>query len=73
MAEPILHNQLKIFRAKHDLTQEALAERVGVSRKTINVIEAGNYSPSVTLALAIADVFDVGVNDIFSLEQTETQ
>ena len=68
MPDRPLRNKLKTFRALHSMTQEALAEQVGVTRKTINVIEAGNYSPSVSLALAIAAVFGAAVEDIFSLD-----
>lgn len=68
MPELNLQNRIKVLRAERDLTQEALADKVGVTRKTINVIEAGNYSPSVSLALAIAKVFGVTVNDIFYFE-----
>lgn len=68
MEQPVLQNRLKALRTEHHLTQQRLAEAVGVTRKTINVIEAGNYSPTVTLALAIATVHDVKVEDIFSLE-----
>jgi len=63
-----LENNLKVFRAQHDLTQQELADAVGVTRKTINVIEAGNYSPSVTLALTIAAFFDTEVERIFSIK-----
>jgi len=63
-----LHNQLKKFRVGQNLTQQELANKVGVTRKTINVIEAGNYSPSVTLALSIAKCFDTSVEKIFYLD-----
>lgn len=62
-----VENQLKVFRAKHDLTQEELAIEVGVSRQTINAIETGKYNPSLELALKLADYFDVRVEDVFSL------
>jgi putative transcriptional regulator len=59
-----LRNHLKVYRAKHNLTQQELAGRVGVTRKTINVIEAGNYSPSVALALNLAKSSDRGGTSI---------
>lgn len=68
MSNHKLTNNLKVLRAKHSLTQEELANKVGVSRKTINVIEGGDYAPSVLLALEIADVFNVPVNDVFGYE-----
>lgn len=68
MPERQLKNRLKVLRAENDLTQEALAQKVDVTRKTINVIEAGDYSPSVSLALAIAEVFETTVNDVFFFE-----
>ena len=49
----------------HDLTQEALADRLGVTRQTILAIEKGKYSPSLELAFKIAEVFDVKIEDIF--------
>lgn len=63
-----MKNTLKVERAKVNLTQADLAERVNVSRQTINSIELGKYIPSTLLALKIAAVFSVGVNDIFALE-----
>ncbi|MEG2651799.1 MAG: helix-turn-helix transcriptional regulator, partial [Eubacterium sp.] len=53
---PLL-NQLKMYRARDQLNQQALGKLVGVSRQTISLIERGDYSPSVTLALKIAKVF----------------
>jgi putative transcriptional regulator len=68
MSKPILRNQLKVYRAKYRLTQQQLAERIGVTRKTINVIEAGNYSPSITLVLAIAEALQSTADELFWLE-----
>lgn len=51
------------------LTQNDLAKKVGVSRKTINVIEGGDYAPSVVLALQIAQVFKAPVEEVFELLQ----
>ena len=63
-----LHNNLKVLRAKHGLTQEQLAEKAGVTRKTINTVETGRFVPSTVLALKLARVFEVPVEDVFSLE-----
>ena len=52
---------------KAEMTQEHLAEKVGVSRQTIIAIEKGNYTPSVLLALKLAHTFKISVEDIFSL------
>lgn len=60
-----MNNQLKVYRAKHDLTQAELARAVGVSRQTINSIENGRYDPSLELAFKLADCFDCHVEDIF--------
>lgn len=61
---PLL-NHLKEYRAKINVNQQEMGRLVGVSRQTISQIERGDYSPSVTLALKIAKVFDVRVEDIF--------
>lgn len=71
MPTNILLNNLKALRAAHSLTQEELAKKVGVSRKTINVIERGDYAPSVLLALKISRVFRVPVEHIFSYQDKE--
>lgn len=64
-----LHNRLKEYRAKINVNQQEMGNLVDVSRQTISQIERGDYSPSVTLALKIAKVFDVKVEDIFSYEE----
>ena len=61
-----MKNNLRVLRAEHDLTQAELAERVGVSRQTINVIESGKYDPSLDLAFKIARLFARPVETIFS-------
>jgi len=66
-----LGNRLKELRARHDLTQEALAEMVGVSRQSIISIEKGRYSPSVTLALRLTRVLRVPVEEAFWLDDDE--
>jgi len=60
-------NSLHLFRTKRGLTQEILAEAIGVTRQTVIAIEKGNYTPSVALALTIARFFNVHVEDIFTL------
>jgi putative transcriptional regulator len=58
-------NNLKVWRAKADVTQKELADAVEVSRQTINAIERGRYDPSLELAFALADFFDCTIEDIF--------
>ena len=62
-----ISNKVYKERAKKNLTQEELAERVGVTRQTIISIEKGYYTPSILLALKIASVFKASVEDIFSI------
>jgi len=62
-----LTNTIKVHRARLDWTQEELANRIGVTRKTINTIENGVYVPSTVLALKMARAFGVAVEDIFQL------
>ena len=67
MAENILRNNMKVHRAKKGLTQEQLAELVGVTRTTINFVERGRWVPSTVLALKIAKVFEVPFEEVFYL------
>jgi putative transcriptional regulator len=62
-----MNNKIKIFRAINEMTQEDLAETVGVTRQTIIAIEKNRYNPSLELAMKIAEVFGKKVDDIFSL------
>jgi len=64
-------NRLKVERAEQNLSQADLAERIGVSRQTINSIETGRYVPSAVLALKLARVFQKPVEAVFSLEETD--
>ena len=64
----LLRNNMKVLRAKADLTQEQLAERVQVTRATINFVERGKWVPSALLALKIARVFGVAFEEAFYLE-----
>ena len=60
-----MRNKLKVYRAMHDLTQESLADKLGVTRQTIIAIEKGKYDPSLELAFKISGYFDVKIEDIF--------
>lgn len=64
-----LQNTLAEHRAVRGLTQEALAELAGVTRKTINTVERGRFVPSTILALRLAQVLDVPVEALFSLRR----
>ncbi|MFA0964224.1 helix-turn-helix transcriptional regulator [Roseivirga sp. BDSF3-8] len=66
-----MENRIKVERAILDITQEELAQRVGVSRQTINSIEKGRYVPSTLVALKLSEIFGKPVNEIFRLEKTE--
>ncbi len=63
-----MKNTLKVERAKLNITQQDLADKVGVSRQTINSIESEKYVPSTLLAIKISEVFKTTVNEIFTLE-----
>jgi putative transcriptional regulator len=69
MSKRSLKNQIKVFRAMRDWTQEELAHRVGVTRKTINTVENGKFVPSAYLALKIARAFEVSVEEVFQLDE----
>ena len=66
-----MKNRLKIERAILDLTQDELANKIGVSRQTISSIEKNRYVPSTVLALRLSLLFDKPVNDFFELEDSE--
>lgn len=66
-----MKNNLRVQRAILNITQAELAERIGVSRQTINAIEAGKYIPSTVLALKLAKVFRAAVDEIFLLEPND--
>ena len=70
MSEPAkITSQIRRFRFEHgEMTQQELADRVGVTRQTILALEAGRYNPSLELAFRIARAFKVTVEDIFQLE-----
>jgi putative transcriptional regulator len=63
-----MKNKIKVFRAMHDLTQEDLAQAIGVTRQTILAIEKGKYVPSLDLAFRIALHFGVTIEEVFQYE-----
>ncbi len=62
-----VQNNVQELRKEAQITQEELANKIGVTRQTVIAIEKGNYTPSVVVALKIARFFDKGVEDIFTL------
>lgn len=66
-----MKNNIRIQRAIHRLTQQEVADKIGVSRQTINAMELGKYVPSTLLALKLAKLFHKPVEEIFSLEDTD--
>ncbi len=66
-----MKNRLKVARAEHNLSQADLADRIGVSRQTINSIETTRYVPSTVLALKLAQVFGKPVDQLFMLDETD--
>jgi len=63
-----MKNKIKVYRAMHDLTQDALAKELGVTRQTILAIEKGKYDPSLELAFRISRYFKTTVEEIFSYD-----
>lgn len=66
-----MKNTIKVERAKKNITQEELAQKLNVSRQSINAIETGKFIPSTVLALKIARHFKISVHDIFELEKED--
>lgn len=66
-----MKNRLKVIRAERDWSQAELAERLGVSRQTINAIETEKYDPSLPLAFKIARLVNMRIDEIFSLDEEE--
>lgn len=64
-----VHNCVKEYRTGKEITQQQLAEAIGVSRQTVVAIEGGNYTPSVLLAIRIAQELDESVETLFSLNE----
>ena len=63
-----MNNRIKVLRAARDWSQGDLAQRLDVSRQSVNAIETGRYDPSLPLAFRIAQLFDLPVEEIFSTE-----
>jgi len=66
-----MRNKLKVLRATHDLTQEQLADKIGVSRQTVIAIESNKYLPSLGLAFKLAKLFETKVEEIFTYDEKE--
>lgn len=64
----MIQNRIKEYRARHNMTQGGLADLVGVRRETIGNLEKGRYNPSLVLAWRIAAVFQVTIEEIFTVE-----
>lgn len=70
MPESNITNNIRVLRFHaNEMTQAELAKRVGVTRQTINALEAAKYNPSLELAFKIAEVFEVGLEEVFSYER----
>ncbi|OZS78089.1 transcriptional regulator [Tetzosporium hominis] len=67
----VITNRVKELRAKHQMTQGDLAERIGVTRQTIVSLEKGSYTPSLLLAMNIAEIFEEPIESIFKKEETK--
>ena len=61
-----MNNRLKVLRAERDWSQQDLAERLQVSRQSVNAIETGKYDPSLPLAFRIAELFGMTIEQVFS-------
>jgi putative transcriptional regulator len=69
MADCEISNSLRRLRFEHgEMTQQELAESIGVTRQTVNAIELGKYSPSLEVAFRIAAVFNLSIDDVFKFE-----
>jgi putative transcriptional regulator len=68
-----MKNRLKVLRAENNLTQEQLAQSVGVSRQAINAIETGKYDPSLPLAIKLGKLFGKPVEEIFWVDDAEAK
>lgn len=64
----MIKNRIKEYRAKYGMKQEELADKVNVRRETIGNLESGRYNPSLVLAWNIAKVFEVRIEDVFTVE-----
>lgn len=61
-----MNNRLRVLRAERNWSQQDLAERLGVSRQSVNAIETGKYDPSLPLAFRIAELFERAIEDVFA-------
>ena len=61
-----MNNRLKVLRAERNWSQSDLAERLGVSRQSVNAIETGKYDPSLPLAFRIAELFELAIEEVFT-------
>ncbi len=66
-----MKNNVERFRKNHNYTQEDLADKLGVSRQTINSLEKGKYNPSIQLAFKLAMLFNVTIETLFIYEEEE--
>ncbi len=66
-----MKNRIRVARAEMRMTQQQLAEAIGVSRQTINAIESGKFVPSTVLALKMAQIFEKPVEEIFMLDDED--
>ena len=66
-----MKNRLKVLRAERDWSQLELAQRLDVSRQSVNAVETGKYDPSLPLAFRIADVFGLPIEQIFLCEEKD--
>lgn len=70
MKEGEIRNNIRVLRFQHgEMTQQELADKVGVTRQTINALEAAKYSPSLELAFKIADAFNKPLEDVFKYKK----
>ena len=73
MAKTRVTNAIRRLRFEHgEMTQQALAERVGLTRQTVNAVELGKYSPSLEAAFRIAEVFGVPLTEVFAYDEEAT-
>jgi len=66
-----MKTRIKEFRARYDMTQEDLAQKVGVRRETIVFLEKGKYNPSLKLAYNVAKVFDSAIEEVFIFDEKD--
>lgn len=68
-----MKNSIRIERARFELSQAELAQKVGISRQAVHMIEKGKFIPSTVLAFKIASIFEMNVQDLFELEDSDWQ